>query len=117
MPDTVTPGSCLERVPSLRDTLLNLQPGVSSGFGALRHEHLRCAAQHWEEREEDTLEQFALAYLNGKLPPWVYKIWGSVSSVPLFKTIEQSPSEMLSLANIARNANPFWDTKSSHLVP
>ena len=94
MPDTVTPGSCLERVPSLRDTLLNLQPGVSSGFGALRHEHLRCAAQHWEEREEDTLEQFALAYLNGKLPPWVYKIWGSVSSVPLFKTIEQSPSEI-----------------------
>ena len=24
---------------------------------------------------------------------------------------------MLSLANIARNANQFWDTKSSHLVP
>ena len=51
MPETVLAGTCLESVPSLKDTLLNLQPGVSSGFGALRHEHLRCAAQHWEEGE------------------------------------------------------------------
>ena len=94
MPETVLAGTCLESVPSLKDTLLNLQPGVSSGFGALRHEHLRCAAQHWEEGEEGELEQFALAYLNGKLPPWVYKVWGSVSSVPLFKTVEQVPSEI-----------------------
>ena len=94
MPETVLAGTCLERVPSLRDTLLNLQPGVSSGFGALRHEHLRAAAQNWEEGEEGELEQFALAYLNGKLPPWIYKVWGSVSSVPLFKTVEQVPSEI-----------------------
>ena len=80
MPNSVVEGTCLERVPGLRDTLLNLQPGVSAGFGALRHEHLRCAAQHWEEGEEEQLEQFSLAYLNGKLPPWLYKVWGSVSS-------------------------------------
>ena len=63
MPDTVLAGTCLEIAPSLRDTLLNLQPGVAAGFGALRHEHLRCAAQHWEEGEEGELEQFALAYI------------------------------------------------------
>ena len=94
MPDTVLAGTCLEIVPSLRDTLLNLQPGVAAGFGALRHEHLRCAAQHWEEGEEGELEQFALAYLNGKLPPWIYKVWGSVTSVPLYKSADQSPSEI-----------------------
>ena len=94
MPDSVTAGSCMESMSELKETLLNLQPGVSSGFGALRHEHLRCAAQFWEEREEDTLEQFALAYLNGKLPPWIYKILGSVNSVPLYKTIEQNPTEI-----------------------
>ena len=94
MPDSVLEGTCLERVPSLRDTLLKLPPGVSAGFGALRHEHLRCAAQHWEEGEEEELEQFALAYLNGKLPPWVFKVWGSVSSVPLYKTVEMDPSEI-----------------------
>ena len=94
MPDSVLEGTCLERVPSLRDTLLKLPPGVSAGFGALRHEHLRCAAQHWEEGEEEELEQFALAYLNGKLPPWVFKVWGSVSSVPLYKTVEMDPYEI-----------------------
>ena len=56
MPDSVLEGTCLERVPSLRDTLLKLPPGVSAGFGALRHEHLRCAAQQWEEGEEEELE-------------------------------------------------------------
>ena len=94
MPDTVLAGTCLEAVPGLRDTLLNLAPGVSAGFGALKHEHLRCAAQQWEEGEEEQLEQFSLAYLNGKLPPWLYKIWGSASSVPLFKTVERDPTEL-----------------------
>ena len=94
MPDSVLEGTCLESVPGLRDTLLKLPPGVSAGFGALRHEHLRCAAQHWEAGEEEELEQFALSYLNGKLPPWVFKVWGSVSSVPLYKTVEMDPYEI-----------------------
>jgi hypothetical protein len=79
MPDTVLAGTCLAAVPGLRDVLLNLQPGVSAGFGALRHKHLRCAAQQWEEGEEEELEQFSLSYLNGKLPPWLYMVWGSVT--------------------------------------
>ena len=29
MPETVLAGTCLESVPGLKDTLLNLQPGVS----------------------------------------------------------------------------------------
>ena len=32
MPDSVTAGSCMESMSELKETLLNLQPGVSSGF-------------------------------------------------------------------------------------
>ena len=92
MPDTVLAGTCLETLSNLRLTLSNLQPGVSGGFGGLRNEHLRAAAQHWEEREEEVFEVFALSYLNGNLPPWWFRVWGSVTSVPLFKTAEQDPS-------------------------
>ena len=92
MPDTVLVGTCMETLSNLRLTLSNLQPGVSGGFGGLRNEHLRAAAQHWEEREEDMFEVFALSYLNGNLPPWWYRVWESVTSVPLFKTAEQDPS-------------------------
>ena len=92
MPDTVLAGTCVESLSNLRLTLSNLQPGVSGGFGGLRNEHLRAAAQHWEEQEEEVFEVFALSYLNGNLPPWWFRVWGSVSSVPLFKSAEQDPS-------------------------
>ena len=58
----------------------------------MRNEYLRAAAQHWEERKEGMFQEFSLSYLNGHLPPWWYKVWGSVTSVPLFKTAEQDPS-------------------------
>ena len=69
-----------------------MEPGVAAGFGCLRNEHLRCAAQNWEDNEFAHLEEFSLKYLNGDLPPWVYKVLGSVSTVPLFKSAEQDPS-------------------------
>ena len=92
MPDTVLAGTCMETLSCLKQILSNLQPGVSGGFGGLRNEHLRAAAQQWDEREEGVFEEFALSYLNGGLPPWWYRVWGSVTSVPLFKTAEQDPS-------------------------
>ena len=58
----------------------------------MRNEHLRAAAKHWEDSEEEVFEMFSLSYLNGHLPPWWYAVWGSVTSVPLFKTAEQDPS-------------------------
>ena len=69
MPDSVLAGTCIDSLPGLKETLLDLQPGISSGFGGLRNEHLRCAAQHWEEREVSDFELFALEFLNGRLPP------------------------------------------------
>ena len=40
------------------------------------------------------LEEFSMLYLTGALPPWFYKVWGSVTTVPLFKTRERR-SEVL----------------------
>ena len=94
MPQTVHRGTCLESLPCLKETLLNLEPGVAAGFGGLRNEHLRCAAQHWDENQINLLEDFSLKYLNGLLPPWFYKIWGSVSTVPMFKSSEKDPNKI-----------------------
>ena len=92
MPESVVAGQCMETISCLKETLSNLKPGVSGGFGGLRNEHLQAAAQNWDEREEGQLEEFSLSYLNGSLPPWWYQIWGSVTSFPLYKTAEQDPS-------------------------
>ena len=92
MPDSVLAGTCIDSLPGLKETLLDLQPGVSSGFGGLRNEHLRCAAQHWEEREVSDFELFALEFLNGRLPPWLYKLAGSVTTVPMFKSVDRDPT-------------------------
>ena len=90
-------GTCMDSIPCLKETLFNLEPGVSGGFGGLRNEHLRCAAENWDNIEMYRLEDFSLRYLNGELPPWFYKVWGSVSTVPLFKSDEQDPSQICSV--------------------
>ena len=41
LPDSVTKGQCVDNL-DLRDSLLQLDPGVSAGFGGLRNEHLKC---------------------------------------------------------------------------
>ena len=71
----------------LRDSLLELQTGVSPGFGGLRKEHLRCFAETAEEEDMNMniLETFSLKYLNGEFPPWFSKVWNSVITVPLYK--------------------------------
>ena len=72
-------------IGGLRDSLLELQTGVSPGFGGLRKEHLRCFAETAEEEDMNFLETFSLKYLNGEFPPWFSKVWNSVSTVPLYK--------------------------------
>ena len=89
MPATVAKGRCLESLPCLKETLLNLQPGIAPGFGGLRGEHLRSLGEVWQDGDIERLENFALAYLNGELRPWFYTIWNSVTTVPLFKTAER----------------------------
>ena len=38
------------------------------------------------------LEEFGMRYLTCQLPPWFYRLWATVSTVPLFKTNEQVSS-------------------------
>ena len=40
------------------------------------------------------LEEFGLLYVNGQLPPWFYKVWGIVTTVPLFKTCRRLSDEI-----------------------
>ena len=88
MPASVTKGQCIDSL-DLKESLLQLDPGVSAGFGGMRNEHLMCLAEVWEGQDMSLLESFGLRYLNGNLPPWFYKVWGSVSTTPLFKNKER----------------------------
>ena len=85
LPLTVSKGECVQSLGGLKDSLLELQTGVSPGFGGLRNEHLRCYAETGEEEDINLLEAFCLKYVKGEFPPWFSKVWNSVSTVPLYK--------------------------------
>ena len=94
LPDRVTKGECLDGLPGLRESLLQLSPGVAPGFGGLKNEHLICLGKNWEEGQLGWLEMFGIHYLNGELPPWFYRVWGSVTTFPLFKTNQMDPQQV-----------------------
>ena len=77
----------MDKLDGLKEKLIALDPGVAPGFGGLRNEHLRCLAEVWEEDQIECLETFSLRYLNGDLKPWFFKVWGSVSTFPLFRNL------------------------------
>ena len=58
MPSSVLKGSCVESLAGLKENWLNLEPGVSGGFGGMRNEYLRCAAQNWEDDEAGNWEAY-----------------------------------------------------------
>ena len=85
LPSHVYKGQCLDRLEGLKEDLIGLDIGVAPGFGGLRNEHLKCLGEVWDARKVVCLEAFSLRYVNGDLSPWFYKVWGSVSTFPLFK--------------------------------
>ena len=92
MPGTVLRGTAMDSLPCLKETMLELKPGKSGGFGGMKNEFLRCAAQNWDERELGAFKEFGLMYLNVSLPPWFYKVISSVSTVALFKSAAKDSS-------------------------
>lgn len=42
-----------------------------------------------EQSELELMEHFILAYAAGDLPAWFYRLWLSLSTVPLFKNEEK----------------------------
>ena len=85
MPASVTRGECLESMPGLRESILSLLPGLSPGFGGLRNKHLWVLAEVWGGQSMRLLETFFLRLLNAELPPWFQTMWGSVTTIPMFK--------------------------------
>ena len=89
LPATVTMGQPVDNVAGLKEALLGLDTGTSPGTGGMRGEFLTCLAEVWTEAEMTRLEDFSMLYLTGALPAWFFKVWGSVTTVPLFKTRER----------------------------
>ena len=86
LPATVTVGQPVDGVYGLKEYLLNLPTGTAPGMGGMRGEFLTCLAEVWQEGEMAKLEDFSMLYLTGALPAWFYQVWGSVTTVPLYKT-------------------------------
>ena len=86
LPQSVTKGQCVDNLRGLRDLLVTLEGGVSSGTGGMRPEFLTCLAESWNQEKMSRLEDFGMRFLNGRLPSWWYKVWITVATCPLFKT-------------------------------
>ena len=94
LPPTVTRGQCVDNLDGLREAMAGLERGVSSGPGGLRNEHLITLAEVWGEGEMARLQEFGLLYLNSSLPPWFYRVCGTVTTVPLYKTNQQREDKL-----------------------
>ena len=88
--NTVTRGQCVDSLHGLKDILLDLEGGMSTGTGGLRPEYLTCLAETWGEEDMSKFEEFGMRYLTGQLPRWWYRVWLTVATVPLFKTIHHT---------------------------
>ena len=89
LPDAVPKIKPIEKFRGLRESLLSLQPGTSPGSGGMRPEYLIALGERLEQTDLDLLEEFGLAYVAGDLPPWLYSLWLSLQTVPLYKTAER----------------------------
>ena len=89
MPASVPKVNPIESFSSLRESLLSLEPGKSPGSGGMRPEYLQVLGERMEDEEIALLEQFALTYTSGAHPDWFYRLWLTLQTVPLYKTVQQ----------------------------
>jgi hypothetical protein len=94
LPASVTRGQCVDNIGGLREAILGLERRVSSGPGGLRNEHLISLADVWGQEEMGRLQEFGLLYLNSSLPPWFYRVWSTVTTVPLYKTSQREEDKL-----------------------
>ena len=97
---------CVDQLEGLWHRLLCLPEEVAPGSGGLRNEFLvavaECVAQERggvDETKAEVLPNFGLLYLHGALPPWFYKVWLTVQTVPLYKDAEQSGIRPVGMRN------------------
>ena len=99
LPASVTIGQPVDSLTGLKEQLSRLPPGVAPGTGGFRPEFLTCLAEVMEEEQASLLEDFGLLYLSGKLPPWYYKVGGSVTTVPVYKTKQRNTLRPVGVKN------------------
>ena len=97
LPASVTEGQAVENLRGLREALAGLQRGISPGCGGCRGEYLSLLAEQLEAEHMARLERFAMSYVQGKLPTWVYKVLQTLQAVALYKTGEQEAVRPLGL--------------------
>ena len=88
--DSVPKTKIIDSLAFLRQTLLSLEPGTSPGSGGMRPKYHVALGERLEDSDIDLLEEFGLSYLNGDLPPWLYRLWLSLQIIPLFKSDEKN---------------------------
>ena len=69
LPDKVLATRPIDSFRDLRGSLLSLDAGVSPGSGGLRNEYLVALGERLDDEGLRLLEEFALAYIGGELPP------------------------------------------------
>ena len=85
----VPSGQPVDSLMGLREEMSGLQRGAGSGPGGCKNEYLITLSEVWEVQEMDRFECFCMAYLKGDLPPWMYHLLLTITTVPLYKTEER----------------------------
>ena len=99
LPEQVVRGQCIDNLAGLRDSLLQLESGISPGTGGMKAEYLTVLAQRLDDGEMGLFEDFGMRYLRGELPSWFYPVWLTVQTVPLFKSEEQKTVRPVGVRN------------------
>ena len=101
LPDTVMMGQPINSLGGLKEALLNIPTGVSPGTGGLRGEFLTSLTKVLDDNTayQCLLGEYGMLYLNGQLPPWWFRVWASVTTVPLFKTVERETVRPVGVRN------------------
>ena len=99
LPATFAWGKPVDNLRGLRESMLHLERGKSSGSGGMKAEYLVVLAEMMTEQQMDLFEEFGLRYLGGDLPAWFYKVWLSVMTVPLFKNEHMAAVRPIGIRN------------------
>ena len=99
LPERVVRGQCIDNLAGLRESILQLEPGISPGTGGMKAEFLIVLAQRLDDEEIGLLEDFGMRYLKGELPSWFYPVWLTVQTVPLFMSEQQNTLRPVGVRN------------------
>ena len=85
---------CVVNLYSFRHNLKNIRTGAAAGPGGMRGKHLISLAEVLDESQLKRLKYFCLKYLHTSLPSWFYKVYGAVTTAPLFKSAQQDSEKL-----------------------